>query len=306
MANLRRAWQRSALGQMWKQGTEIELMHRAMGFAALGFVTLLPLLVVVAAATPKQHSFGFSQWVVDGMGLSPHPAEAVRSQFTAPRRVLSTTGAWSLASLAFFGLSFVASVETGYRKIWDLPASPWHSEWRKAVWLAVLTGYLFCEAQSATVMGSGRSVSVIRVGLTFVFGVLFFAWGQSFLLNGAIDLRAALPGAVLTMLGLVGLRIFSTHIFSPMVTSNAVTYGPVGTVLMVVTWLIGVGFVVFGGALLGRHLRQMGEVRRGGDLPGPRREQVPSASEPSVRGGARWRYDGAGGGVDGGADNALD
>jgi membrane protein len=297
MAELRGAWGRSAIGRMWKQGAEIELMHRAMGFAALGFVTLMPLLVVVAAATPWQHGIGFAQWVVDGMGLSPRPASAVRVLFTAPRRVLSTTGAWSLASLAFFGLSFAASVETGYRKIWDLPPSPWHSEWRRAVWLAVLTGYLFCEAQSATVMGSGTSPSVVRIGLTIIFGIAFFAWGQRFLLTGSVDLRSAMPGAVLTMLGLVGLRIFSSRVFSPMVTSNAVTYGPVGTVLMVVTWLIGVGFVVFGAALLGRHIVVMRDVRRGGEVPGPRKEQVPSGTEPSVR-GARWRSDGAGGGVD--------
>ncbi|MYS19429.1 MULTISPECIES: YhjD/YihY/BrkB family envelope integrity protein [unclassified Streptomyces] len=282
---------------MWKQGAEIELMHRSMGFAALGFVTLMPLLVVVAAATPWQHGAGFAQWVVDGMGLGPHPASAVRGLFTAPRRVLSTTGAWSLASLAFFGLSFVACVETGYRKIWDLPASPWHSEWRRAVWLAVLTGYLFCEAQSATVMGSGEFRSVIRIALTVVFGIAFFAWGQRFLLTGSVDLRSAMPGAVLTMAGLGGLRIFSARIFSPMITSNAVTYGPVGTVLMVVTWLIGVGFVVFGAALLGRHIVVQREVRAGGQVPGPRQAEVPSGTEPSVR-GARWRADGAGGGIE--------
>jgi membrane protein len=297
MADLRGAWTRSATGRIWKQGSEIELLHRSMGFAALGFVTLMPLLVVVAAATPWQHGGGFAQWVVDGMGLGPDPAKAVRGLFTAPRKVLSTTGAWSLASLAFFGLSFAASVETGYRKIWDLPPSPWHSEWRRAVWLAVLSGYLFCEAQSATVMGTGVIPSVIRVGLTIVCGVIFFAWGQRFLLSNSIDLRSALPGAVCTMLGLMGLRVFSSRIFSPLILSNALTYGPVGTVLMVVTWLIGVGFVVFGAALLGKHICEVREVRRGGELPGPRRAEVPSGAEPSVR-GARWRADGAGGGAD--------
>ncbi|WP_329136108.1 YihY/virulence factor BrkB family protein [Streptomyces sp. NBC_01476] len=285
MADLRGAWARSAVGRMWKQGAEIELMHRSMGFAALGFVTLMPLLVVLAAATPWQHGTGFAQWIVDGMGLGPKPATAVRSLFAAPRKVLSTTGAWSLASLAFFGLSFAASVETGYRKIWDFPPSPWHSEWRRAVWLAALTGYLFCEAQSATVLGSGLPSSAVRIGLTFVFGVLFFAWGQRFLLTGDIDFRTSLPGAVFTMVGLGGLRLFSSRIFSPLIISQAVTYGPVGTVLMVVTWLIGVGFVVFGAALLGRQVIEVRALRHGIELPGPRKEGLAEGTEPSVRGG---------------------
>lgn len=34
--------------------------------------------------------------------------------------------------------------------------------------------------------------------------------------------------------------------------TNALSYGAVGTVLVVSSWLIGVGFVVYGGALFGR------------------------------------------------------
>jgi membrane protein len=48
--------------------------------------------------------------------------------------------------------------------------------------------------------------------------------------------------------------VFSVLVLSPLTLTNAVTYGPVGTVLMVQSWLIGVGFVIFGGALLGRQI----------------------------------------------------
>jgi membrane protein len=298
MPGLTSAWKRSAVGRLWKQATHIELMHRSMGFAALGFVTLMPLLVVVADATPWENRPGFAQWVVDGMGLDAHGAHSMRSLFAAPNHVLSATSAWSLASLAYFGLSFVASIETGYRKIWDLPSGPWHRDWRRAVWLAVLTAYLFCESQSAAVLGSGPVPSGVRIVLTFVLGVLFFAWGQNFLLYGSVRVRTALPGAVFTMLGLAGLRIFSHLFFAPLVISNALTYGPVGSVTTVVTWLVGVGFVVFGGALLGRHVRDGRTLRRGGEIPRPPKAEgwyeVPEETVP----GLPWRADGAGGTID--------
>jgi len=269
-----------------------------MGFAALGFVTLMPLLVVVAAATPWENRPGFAQWVVDGMGLGPTGAHSVRSLFAAPTSIMSTTSVWSLASLAYFGLTFVASVETGYRKVWDLPSGPWHRDLRRLVWLAVLTAYLFCESQSAAVMGSGPLRGGVRIGLTFLLGVAFFTWGQRFLLGGAIDLRTALPGAVFTMLGLAGLRVFSHLFFAPMMVNNALTYGPVGTVLTVVTWLVGVGFVVFGGALLGRHLRDGRVLRQGGEIPRPRQPEgwYEEPAEPVP--GALWRSDGSGGAID--------
>ncbi|CAG6398972.1 ribonuclease BN [Streptomyces cocklensis] len=251
------AWRRSAPGRIWRQGTDMELMHRSMGFAALGVVTLMPLLIVVAAAVPYQRA-GFAQWIVDGMGLSAGPAATVRRLFSTPGKVLSTTSALSLAALAVFGLSFAASVATGYERVWDLPAIPWHAVWRRAVWLAVLTGYLFVEAQSGTVLDGGALPSALRIAFTLTCGVLFFWWGQRFLLGNRVPWRPALTGAVCTMAGLVGLRVFSVLVLSPLTLTSAVTYGPVGTVLMVQSWLIGVGFVIFGGALVGRQLHHRG------------------------------------------------
>ncbi|MFC8195326.1 ribonuclease BN [Streptomyces sp. NPDC057298] len=250
-AELRRSLHARGTG-IWLRGKEVELLHRAMGFAALGLVTLSPLLIVVAATVPIQER-GFALWVVDGMGLSGRPADSVQDLFAAPRKVLSTTSALSVVLLALFGVTFAGSVQTGYEKVWDLPAGRWHAVWRRAVWLVALTAYLFAEAQSGAVLGSGVLRSWGRIGLSVLLGVLFFWWAQRFLLGGRIPWRALLPGAVATVVGLGGLRAFSSQVFSPLIVSNAVSYGAVGTVLIVTSWLIGVGFVVFGGALVGRY-----------------------------------------------------
>lgn len=250
---LRDRWHHSAAGRLWQHGSEMELLHRSMGLAALALVTLAPVLIVIAAAAPFQHR-GFASWVIDGMSLSGHPAVVVQELFAAPRNVLSATSVFSVLALALFGLTFASSVQTGYERVWDLPAGRWHSVWRRAVWLAGLTAYLFAEVQSGTVLGSGTLDSAVRIALTVFFGILFFWWGQHFLLGSRVPWHALLPGAVATMLGLVGLRWFSYQVFSPLIVNNAVSYGAMGTVLVVQSWLIGVGFVVFGGALLGRHI----------------------------------------------------
>ncbi|MFE9098113.1 YhjD/YihY/BrkB family envelope integrity protein [Streptomyces sp. NPDC007264] len=251
----------SAVRRLYRHGSELELLHRSMGFAALGLVTLAPLLIVVAAASPFPHR-GFDAWVIDGMSLSGHPAQAVRRLFAAPRKVLSATSVFSVVLLALFGLTFASSVQTGYERVWGLPAGRWHTVWRRAVWLTALTAYLFAEVQSGTVLREGTPPSAVRITLTVVFGVLFFWWGQYFLLGRRVPRRALLPGAIATLLGLVGLRWFSYQVFSPLIVNNAVTYGAVGTVLVVQSWLIGVGFVVFGGALLGRHVHDAYGARR--------------------------------------------
>jgi membrane protein len=238
-----------------KDSNRIELMHRALGFAALGFVTLVPLLIVIAAAAPLD-GHTFPTWVAVGLGLTGNSADAVRNLFGPPGRVLSTTTALSLGTLAVFGLSFATAVQVGFERIWELPAARWYSVWRRVVWLAVLVGYLLGSADLVEVLHGRWYLSTAQLILSMFSSTAFFWWSVRFLLDNRIGWRALLPGALLTVGGLIGLRVFSAVLFSPLIISSALTYGAIGTVLVVVSWLIGVGFVVFGGAMCGRALAE--------------------------------------------------
>ena len=69
----------------------------------------------------------------------------------------------------------------------------------------------------------------------------------------AVGALAATPPITVAYLALLaGLRVFSALVFQPLVVTNAVTYGALGTVLVVQSWLIGVGWVVYGGQLSSR------------------------------------------------------
>jgi membrane protein len=242
---------RGMITQTYRRGVEIELMHRAFGFAALGFVTLLPLLIVVAAAAPL-NGRTFPEWAIAGLGLSGHAASAVNKLFGPTNRVLSTTTAFSLAALAIFGLSFVAVVQTGMARVWELPAARLLSVWRQAVWLAVLVGLVLVGADVLGLLHDGWFITTLRWFVTVGGSTLFFWWTPRFLLEGRVPWRALLPGAVFTVIGLVGLRLFSAWIFSPLLVSSAITYGSIGSVLILVSWLIGIGYVIFGASLVGR------------------------------------------------------
>ncbi|MGW1597953.1 ribonuclease BN [Streptomyces sp. NPDC002343] len=244
--DLHRAWRWLRVGALFEHGRELELMHRAMGFATLSLVTLAPLLIVVAAADPLVRG-GFASWLTDGMGLSGRSAHAVTDVISPPRKVIGTTSVWSGVLLAVFGVAFGGSVQNAYERIWGLASGPWHRVWRQATWLVVLTAYLYQEAATKTTLHGAQ-----RITLSTLSGVLFFWWGQRFLLGGQVRWRALLPGAVATVVGLIGLRAFSHLVFTPLIVTNALSYGAVGTVLVVESWLIGVGFVIYGGALFGR------------------------------------------------------
>ncbi|MFF6787791.1 membrane protein [Streptomyces filamentosus] len=250
----------SAVGLAWNRGRAIELMHRAMGFAALSLLTLVPLLIVVAAADLARGQ-GFARWLIQGLGVTEVSQEEVERLFGRPGQALQRTTAFGLAALAAFGVTFGSAVQTGYERAWDLPTARWHTMWRHVVWLAVLIAALLLFVSFPAPENAPVGVTVL-VALGDLLGTfLFFWWSQRFLLCGRIRWRALLPGAVLTALGLLGLRVFSQLVFSPLIASNAVTYGQFGTVLVLQSWLVGVGFVVYGSALVGRLVHET-RVRR--------------------------------------------
>jgi membrane protein len=193
--------------------------------------------------------------------------------FSAPARVLGTTSVFSAILLVFAGVAFAGSVQAGFERIWGLPAGPWHKIWRQAVWAAVLIAYIYAQATVGNVTHGGLAETAGRVALAVVLGVAFFWWGLRFLVGGRVSYLAALPGAITTIFCLGGLRVFSGFIFEPLIARNAVTYGALGTVLIVQSWLIGVGWVVYGGQLFGRWfhdawLRAWADRRRGLTEPG--------------------------------------
>lgn len=248
--SLYRVISRSVVGRGWRRSRGIEPGSRSLGFAALGLLTLVPLLIIVSAAD-SGHGRGFAQWLGEGLGVSTDSRRQVEQLFTRPGQALRTTTAFGIAALAVFGLTFGAAVQTGDERVWGLPSARWWARWRHVVWLAVLTGYLYVSATTALRRGplAGGAVASLSA-------VLFLWWSQHLLLGGRIRWRALLPGAMTTAVGLLGLRVFSRFVFSPLIASNAVTYGPVGTVLVIQSWLVGVGVVVFGGALVGRLLSE--------------------------------------------------
>ncbi|WP_237407158.1 ribonuclease BN [Streptomyces sp. M2CJ-2] len=244
-----------------RRGRDLELMHRALGFATLSLVTLAPLLIVVAAADPLGRG-GFAAWLADGMGLSGRSAHLLAEIISPPREVVGTTSVWGGLALAVFGVPLGGSIQNGYERIWNLPPGPWHRIWRQATWLCVLTAFLYQEVLTRHSLHGPE-----RITLSLVTGVLFFWWGQRFLLGGQVRWWHLLPGAIATMAGLIGLRGFSYFVFAPLIVENAISYGTVGVVLIVESWLIGVGFVIFGGALFGRWLLDHHGHRFTDDLP---------------------------------------
>ncbi len=251
LRSVERVWHDFRIRRLYRSGREFELTQRALGFAALALLTVIPLLILVAAASPAPHS-GLAGWVVYGMGLTGSSADAVTRLFSAPGRVLGTTSVFSALVLSVSGVALAGNVQAEFERIWGLRAGPWHKIWRQAVWLVALVAYIYAAATVGSATNSGPVETAGRVAVAVVLGIAFFWWGLRFLIGGRVSYLAAMPGAAATLVGLAGLRAFSGLVFEPLIVTNAVSYGALGTVLIVQSWLIGVGWVLYAGQLFGR------------------------------------------------------
>jgi membrane protein len=281
-----RVWRDLGFNDLYRSGKEFELMRWALGFAALAILTVIPLLILVAAANPAPRH-GLAGWVVYGMSLTGSSADAVTRLFSAPARVLGTTSVFSALVLGVSGVAFASSVQAGFERIWGLHVGPWHKIWRQVVWLTALVAYIYSAAMVGSVTNGGPAETAGRVAVAVVLGIAFFWWGLRFLTGGRVSYLAAMPGAVATVVGLSGLRAFSGLVFDPLIARNAVSYGALGTVLIVQSWLIGVGWVVYAGQLFGRWfydawLQAWVQRRRGHKEPGggEEDEQCPGSQSP--------------------------
>src|ERR1700729_3365674 len=285
-----RVWHDLRFKDLYRSGKEFELMQRALGFGALAILTVIPLLILVAAASPAPHR-GLAGWVVYGMGLTGSSANAVTQLFSAPARVLGTTSVFSALVLSVSGVALAGSVQAGFERIWGLPVGPWHKIWRQAVWLVALIAYIYAAATVGSVTNGGLAETAGRVAVAVVLGIAFFWWGLRFLVGGRVSYLAAMPGAAATLVGLAGLRAFSALVFEPLIVRNAVSYGALGTVLIGGAWLIGVGWVLYGAQLFGRWfhdawLRDWAQSRWRPGAPG---EGAAAGEKPSSRGRRRRR-----------------
>ena len=165
-----RLWRDLRFKDLYRSGKDFELTYRAVGFAAMATLTVIPLLIVIAAANPSPER-GLAGWVVDGMGLTGSSSAAVTLLFSAPARVLGTTSVFSALLVAVSGVAFAGGVQAGFERVWGLPVGPWHKIWRQLVWLTVLTAYIYVEATAGTMTHGGLEVTA---AVAVILGIFFF------------------------------------------------------------------------------------------------------------------------------------
>ncbi|MFF8833141.1 YhjD/YihY/BrkB family envelope integrity protein [Streptomyces sp. NPDC015131] len=232
---------------MWGRLTEAEFFDHALQLAALALLCFFPVLIVLTEAAGRDTATVVVRW----LGLSHEAAQAVASLFV-PGPGSNTVTVVSGFFMALGAIAVAGTLQSWYRALFEVSRRGWRDVVVQVVWLVCLL--VFAAAQAA--LGRVTGALPLRGVAGFLWSVAFW-WGSIWvLLGGAVRWRALLPAALVTSVCWTGLGLFSARFFSESIVANEQRYGPVGVVMIIISWLVAVGVVIHLGSVIGRMITE--------------------------------------------------
>ena len=159
----------------------------------------------------------------------------------------------SAVFLALSAISIASTLQAWYERINNLPKL---NDWKRQtvyrlVWFAgfVLQIWLLAWVGLRTGPAGGK---VLIFLCEFAISTVFWWWSMYLLLQRRIPWRSLLPSGLATAFCLTGLGVFSALLFSGSVVSDQKSYGSVGVMMAILSYLIGFGVCIHLGAVFGR------------------------------------------------------
>ena len=225
----------------------LDFANQAMLFGAGLLVSLLPFVILLSAFASQRVDDDISL----RLGLDRRAAGIVDHLFTSSPTSLNAATATSLVFLIAGMLAAASSLQQIYEKVFRQDHRGMRDLYRLLTWIVVLCLTVVLESLA------GRPVSNVSAGgwlaplITVAIMTPFFWWTMHVLLAGRVPWRKLLPSAIITGVFFGGLGVFSRFYFSEAIISDSKTYGTIGAVFALMTWLIAIGAVIILGAVAG-------------------------------------------------------
>ena len=245
------AWVRRLVAPFVERLVEVELFDRAVAIASQAFVALIPYMVVVSAVLPSYERHTFADSIIHRFDLTGDSAEAIEHVFAPPGgSVQETLSAFGVALLVISALSFCRAMQRLYEKSWRLPARGVRSSGSHLVWLLVAAAYVSLGTSLNTAAGDWLGPTA-RIVVAFALSFLVWLWTPYLLLGRRVERRALRWTAVLTATGMTAFSVASIFYMPQSIAASAERFGMIGIAIAIVSWLIGVGFVLVVAAAFG-------------------------------------------------------
>lgn len=233
-------------GRLWNWLTAVNFFGNSFQLAALAILCFFPFLIVVTAAIGRDATTVIAGW----LGLDRRATQAVATLFRPGQGSAPLTFA-SACVLVIGAMAVASTLQCWYQRVFDVPGRGWRGIVGQLCWLATLLAYGAVQATVGRVLGP-LGGPVLQSLFALALATLFWWWSMGVLLIRAVRWRTLFPSALATGLCWMGLGVFSAQYFSAEIVANEQRYGPIGVVMIILSWLVAVGVVIHLGSIAGR------------------------------------------------------
>ncbi|MET8452162.1 YhjD/YihY/BrkB family envelope integrity protein [Streptomyces sp. NPDC005209] len=254
----------------------VNIFDSATRLAAQCFLTAVPLLFVVGAYAPpavRQHLITSVRTVFGITGAAN--AQLVHALTPTTGNLRQATGVVGGLMVLLSATAVSRAMQRLCKRAWEIPrAGTRIAPWRWLAWLVLWLGSLLVQGPMRDGFGVGAwlGIPVTLVGLTGLWW-----WTQHLLLGGLIGWKPLLPGAVITAVALTALTV-TARLYLPRALNHALAeYGSLGSVFIMLSWLIVVCVAVAISISAGAVAAQQPALARRLGSPPPLRERTATA-----------------------------
>src|SRR5450631_2390088 len=156
--------QRFLVWKVWERMLEIEFVDRSVALAGKAFISLFPLVIVVAAFMPAGIRTSIFSTLTHRLGIQGPALVTARKAFSSADDVRRATGVLGLVLTFFFASSFTAAIQRVYLRAWRrAPGGAVTAYARGMTWLAALLGYTAVLGALRAHMDGGAGIAVFVV-----------------------------------------------------------------------------------------------------------------------------------------------
>jgi membrane protein len=239
----------SAAGAYWSRLNAVDFMNSSLQFAALAVLCLFPFLIIFSAKSggDARHA------LIARLGLNQTAAQDVNQLMSSGRHAVTALSIVGAAIVVVGALGIASTLQVWYQRVYGQP--PAHKLTRqladRVLWLGGLLGYLTLQDFSFIRLKQFGGARLPIYVATFILALAFYWWTPHVLLLGRVAWRRLFPTAVATAVCVTGLGVFSALVFSGQIVSSATDYGSIGVMMVLLSYLIGLGVCLHLGAVAG-------------------------------------------------------
>ena len=250
-------WMRAtAAGTFWSRLNAVDFMNSSLQFAALAVLCLFPFLIIFSAKSggDARHA------LIARLGLDQQAAQDVNQLMSSGRHAVTALSIVGAAIVIVGAIGVASTLQLWYQRVYDQPPARRLTRQlaSRLLWLAGLLGYLTIQDYTFIHLKHAGGARLPIYAATFVLAVPFYWWTPHVLLLGRVAWRRLFPAAVATAVCVTGLGVFSALVFSGQIVSSDADYGSIGVMMVLLSYLIGLGVCIHLGAVAGRMWNERG------------------------------------------------